>query len=312
LVTFRTADSRPILSRGPAPGLRFFFYALLSFGIMWLDQRQHYLEQVRYALSMAAYPIQLLVHSPGAAWSWAHESFTSREQLRAENLKLQARLRAADLKLMRFAALEQENLRLRAMREATAGLTDRVMVADIMQVDLNPFRHRVIINKGTRDGVFKSQPLLDATGVFGQITRAGAYSSEAILISDAEHAIPVQVNRNGLRTIAVGTGDLARLSLPFLATNADIKEGDLLVTSGLGGVFPVGYPVATVSKVDKQVAQSLAEIWAKPAATLDRDREVLLVWLQEPLPEPGVPPAAMAKSKVGDSSKARRPRESRE
>ena len=115
------------------------------------------------------------------------------------------------------------------------------------------FRHRVIINKGTRDGAFKGQPLLDATGIFGQITRAGTFSSEAILITDSEHAIPVQVNRNGLRTIALGTGDLdlRRLSLPFLPTNADIKVGDLLVSSGLGGVFPPGYPVATVTKVDK-------------------------------------------------------------
>jgi rod shape-determining protein MreC len=210
------------------------------------------------------------------------ESFATRNRLKTENETLRLRLRDADLKLLRFAALEQENLRLRAMREATTGITDRVVVAEIMRVDVDPLRHRVILNKGTRDDVFKGQPVLDATGVFGQITRAGAFSSEAILISDTEHGISVQVNRNGLRSIALGTGDLQRLSLPFLPTNADIKAGDLLVTSGLDGVFPAGYPVATVTEVDKEVAQTLASISARPAATLDRDREVLLVWVKQP------------------------------
>ncbi len=280
MVTFR--DSRPILSRGPAPGLRFFFFAVLSFTLMWLDQRQHYLEQIRHVLSMATYPIQVVVSSPAAGWNWLKESFTTRDTLREENAALSVQLRAANLRLMRFEALEQENLRLREMRAATTGIADQVVVAEIMRVDINPFRHRVIINKGTRDGVFSGQPLLDAKGVFGQVTRAGAYSSEVILISDTEHAIPVQVNRNGLRTIAVGTGETARLSLPFLPTNADIEEGDLLVSSGLGGIFPPGYPVGTVSQVKTETAQLMAEISAKPAAALDRDREVLLVWVKEP------------------------------
>jgi rod shape-determining protein MreC len=295
LVAFRTAETRPILARGPSVGLRFFFFALLSFGLMWLDQRQGYLDGIRHALSMVAYPFQALVSSPGAAWGWLEESFATRERLRRENEELNTRLREADLKLMRFADLEQENLRLRGMRAATASIAERVMVAEIMQVDLNPYRHRVIINKGTGDGVFKGQALLDATGVFGQITNAGAFSSEAILITDAEHAIPVQVNRNGLRSLAVGTGDLRRLSLPFLPTNADIKVGDLLVSSGLGGVFPAGYPVGTVTKADMMAAQTLANIVAVPAAALDRDREVLLIWLTErPVTEvaPATPAAA--------------------
>jgi rod shape-determining protein MreC len=249
---------------------------------MWLDQRQGYLEGVRHVLSMATYPLQLLVDSPSAAWNWIDESFATRERLGRENQQLRARLRESDLKLMRFADLEQENLRLREMRAATARISERVVVGEILHVDLDPYRHRVIINKGTHEGAFKGQALLDATGVFGQITRAGAFSSEAILITDAEHAIPVQVNRNGLRTLALGTGGLDRMTLPFLPTNADIKVGDLLVTSGLDDVFPAGYPVATVTKVDKMSAQTLANVVARPAATLDRDREVLLVWPNQP------------------------------
>jgi rod shape-determining protein MreC len=248
---------------------------------MWLDQREGYLDGVRRGLSMVIYPFQLLVNSPGAVWDWVEESFATRGRLGDENEGLKLRLREADLKLMRLADLEQENLRLRGMRAATARIAERVMVAEIMNVDLNPYRHRVIINKGAGDGVFKGQAVLDATGVFGQITHAGMFSSEAILITDAEHAIPVQVNRNGLRSLAVGTGDLNRLSLPFLPTNADIKVGDLLVSSGLGGVFPAGYPVAIVTKADKMAAQTLANVVAEPAATLDRDREVLLIWLMD-------------------------------
>ena len=300
MVTFRTAETRPILGRGPSVLLRFIFYALLCFGLMWLDERKDWLGQVRYGISMVAYPVQALVNSPGAIWSWFDESFATRERLARENEDLRKRVRNADLRLMRFEALEQENLRLRGMREATANIAERVMVAEILRVDINPFRHRVIINKGAVDGVFKDQPILDASGVFGQITRAGLFTSEAILISDTEHAIPVQVNRNGIRSIAVGTGDLGKLSVPFLPTNADIKEGDLLVTSGLGGVFPSGYPVATVSKVKAEAAQTLAEITAVPAAKLDRDREVLLVWLKtrpaEPEPAPA-PPAPKEEEK---------------
>lgn len=292
MVSFRTADTRPILGRGPSVLLRFVFYALLCFGLMWLDERHGYLDRVRFGLSMVAYPVQMLVNSPGAGWSWLEESFATRDRLSRENEQLRKRLRESDLRLMRFAALEQENIRLRSMREATANITERVVVAEILRVDVNPYRHRVIINKGSGAGVFKGQPILDARGVFGQITRAGAFTSEAILISDTEHAIPVQVNRNGLRSIAMGTGDMQKLSLPFLPINADIDVGDLLVTSGLGGVFPAGYPVATVKYVNKDTAQTLAEITAEPAATLDRDREVLLVWAKTPPPEPE--PAAPA------------------
>jgi rod shape-determining protein MreC len=296
MVAFRSAESRPILGRGPSPGLRFFFFALLAIGLMWLDQRQGYLEAARRGLSMATYPIQVAVNSPGAFWNWMHDVFATRDRLQKENAELRLRLRDADFRTMRFADLEQENLRLRGLRDATSRVTQRFTVAEILRVDLNPFRQRVIINKGTHDGAFKGQAILDATGVVGQITQVGTFSSEAILITDSEHMIPVQVNRNGLRTIAVGTGEISlrKLSLPFLATNADIKVGDLLVSSGLGGVFPSGYPVATVTKIDKAATQMLAQISAEPAAKLDRDREVLLIWSDEP-------PIDVATDKAGAS-----------
>jgi rod shape-determining protein MreC len=148
-----------------------------------------------------------------------------------------------------------------------------------MDLDMDAVRERVLVDKGASDGVFVGQAVLDSGGVFGQVARVEQLTSEVILLSDASHAIPVQVNRNGLRTIAVGTGDMNRLKLPYLSTSADVVVGDLLVTSGLGGGFPAGYPVGTVAEVKRDPAQSLADVEVKPAAALDRTREVMFVWL---------------------------------
>jgi rod shape-determining protein MreC len=297
LAAFQTPINRPILSRGPLSLGGFLFFAGLSIVVMWLDQRHDYLSSVRRVLSIANYGVEVTVNSPFLAWRGLSSYFTTRGRLLEDNAALREHQRETDLKLQRFEALEQENLRLRGLRTSTERIAEKFLVAEIMQVDLDPYRHRVRINKGSRDGVQEGQPILDAAGVVGQITRVGVFSSEAILITDAEHAIPVQVNRNGLRTIAVGTGNLSQLALPYLASNADVHEGDLLVTSGLGGVFPAGYPVGTVFKIDRAAAQTLASIIATPAAALDRDREVLLVFQAEAPPEPQAataPPAAGA------------------
>ncbi len=294
MAVFQTPINRPILSRGPLSLGGFLFYAGLSIVVMWLDQRYDYLAGVRRGLSIAGYGVEVTVNTPFLAWRGISDYFATRGRLLKENDELRSHQRETDLKLQRFDALEQENLRLRGLRMSTEQIAQKFLVGEIMQVDLDPYRHRVRINKGSHDGVQQGQPILDAAGVVGQITRVGVFSSEAILITDAEHAIPVQVNRNGLRTIAVGTGNLSQLSLPYLASNADIREGDLLVTSGLGGVFPAGYPVGTVKKIDREVAQTLASIIATPAAALDRDREVLLVFAPELAAEPAAPPAAPA------------------
>ncbi len=281
-------DSRPIIGRGPPLGATFLTLALASVALMVADKRYNQLEQVREWLSAAAYPVQAAVDLPFRAWDWVTDSFADRSRLREENLELTARLRLANLQLQRFAALEDENRRLRDMRENSAGVADRVLVASIMNVDLDPFRHRVLVDKGARDGVFKGQAVLDAEGIFGQVSQVHAETAEVILISDAEHAIPVQSNRSGLRTIAVGTGDSDRLSLPFVTVESDLKAGDLLISTGIGGVFPRGYPVAEVTRVDRTAAATFALVDARPTARLDRNREVLLVWFTPPVapPEP--------------------------
>jgi len=275
-------DSRPIIGRGPPLGATFLTLALASVALMVADKRYDQLAQVRGWLSAAAYPVQVAVDLPFRAWGWVTDSFADRSRLRRENLELTARLRLANLQLQRFAALEDENRRLRDMRENSAGVADRVLVASIMNVDLDPFRHRVLVDKGARDGVFKGQAVLDADGIFGQVAQVHVETAEVILVTDAEHAIPVQSNRSGLRTIGVGTGDPGRLSLPFVTVESDLKTGDLLISTGIGGVFPRGYPVAEVTRVDRNPAATFALVDARPTSSLDRNREVLLVWFTPP------------------------------
>jgi rod shape-determining protein MreC len=285
-----THDSRPIIGRGPPLVATFIMLAAVSVGLMVADQRYNQIDQVREWLSAAVYPVQRAVDFPFRAWNWVTGSFADRGRLRQENLELTARLRLSNLQLQRFAALEDENRRLREMRENTSGIAEKVLVASILNVDLDPFRHRVLLDKGAGDGVFKGQAVLDGEGIFGQVTKVNAGTAEVILISDPEHAIPVQSNRSGVRTIAVGTGDSNRLSLPFVTVEADLQPGDLLLSTGLGGVFPPGYPVAEVTNV-KRAGATFALVDARPTAQLDRAREVLLAWFKPAVTEAALAPA---------------------
>jgi rod shape-determining protein MreC len=273
-------DSRPIIGRGPPLTAYFLTLTAISVGLMMADQRYHQIDRIRESLSRVIYPVQRAVDFPFRATDWVTGSFADRSRLRHENLELTARLRLANLQLQRFAVLEEENRRLREMRANTAGIAEKVLVASILNVDLDPFRHRVLLDKGAADGVFKDQAVLDGDGIFGQVSKVNAATAEVILITDAEHAIPVQSNRSGIRTIAVGTGDQNKLSLPFVTVEADLQPGDLLLSTGMGGVFPPGYPVAQVSTV-KRAGSMFALVEAKPTARLDQAREVLLVWFKE-------------------------------
>jgi len=293
MAAFGTAGSRS-QARGPSPGFRFTLYTILSIVVMFLDQRHGWLEQARYVLQAAAYPIQLAVSSPAAAWGWLQESFETRDALRAENQRLRVQKRELELRSMRYEALARENGELRGLRDALPPVAQRWLAAEIVKIQLNNLRQSILINRGTTNGVFKAQAVLDDKGVIGQTTHVGPWSAEVILITDPEHAIPVQIERTGLRTIAVGAGDTASLALPYLPGNADIKSGDLLVTSGLGGVFPAGYPVARVTEVHRDAVQPLAQVRATPAASADTDSEVALVWFRPDHP------AAPASTTGGD------------
>lgn len=272
-----TADNEHRSSRTPALGLRLLLLAALSIVLLIVDHRENHLDAVRKAIGATVYPLRILVDAPVSSWRWIRENTTERNELLLEIGRLNAERLLTHARLQRFTALESENARLRAMLDATAKVRDQVQVAEIMSVSSNPYRHILVINKGTRDGVFNGQAMIDADGVVGQVIEAGLLSSHGVLISDPDHALPVEVNRNGLRTIAVGTGEFNRLELPFLPNNADIEEGDLLVTSGLGGAFPPGYPVAIVDSVARIPQGPFAEVTAKPSAQLNQVRELMLI-----------------------------------
>lgn len=287
MITFG-GSGRAVHSRVAATGLRFSFYAALCVVLMFADQRGHWLDYARYALSAAAYPIQLAVDSPSAAWHWLRENFATRETLQADNARLRAANRELELRTLRVEALETENAALRGLEAALPDVAERWLAAEVLEVEVSTLRQRVIINKGATDGVFKGQTVLASGGLVGQVMRTGPWSSEVILITDPEHAVPVQVLRSGLRTIAVGQGNTGVLALPYLPVNSDIRVDDLLVTSGLGGVFPAGYPVARVLDVGRDPGQPLAQVHAQPLAAIDRDRELMLIWIR-----PGHPAAPL-------------------
>jgi len=273
-----TSSDKHRSPNSPALGLRFLLLAGLSILLMVIDHRDNHLDAVRKAIGATVYPLRVLVDAPVSLWRWADETTTSRNDLQLENSRLHTERLLTQARLQRYAALEAENARLRAMLEARTRVRDQVRIAEIMSASSNPFRHVIVVDKGTNDNVYNGQTIVDANGVVGQIIEAGVLSSQGILISDPDHALPVEVNRNGLRTIAVGTGEFDRLDLPFLPNNADIEQGDLLVTSGLGGAFPAGYPVGVIDSVTVKPEEPFAVVTATPTAALNQIREVMLVW----------------------------------
>ncbi len=219
-----------------------------------------------------------MVDLPSYVIEQTSESINSYQSLKQENKNLREEQLTHQARLLKFSALEKENIRLRALLENSFKLGEQVLVAELLSVNMAPYEHIVVVNKGTRFGVHPQQPVLDANGVVGQVFRALPMTSEIMLITDPNHAIPVQVNRNGLLTIAVGSGQINKLILPFLPSNADIHPGDLLITSGLGGNFPHGYPVGVVDEFTPQPNKAFTTITATPKALLDRNRELMIVW----------------------------------
>lgn len=272
-------------------------FVLASIVLMTLDHRQQHLDSLRYGLSMVVYPLQLLVDLPSTTTDWFRESLSTRRALQEENASLRTQYLLLKSQVQKLSALESENIRLRELLDSSFQVGERVLVAELMSVDLDPYKHQIGINKGDLNEVYAGQSLLDQDGVMGQIVGVGPLSSTAMLITDPAHAIPVQVNRNGLRTIALGTGSIDRLELPYIPNNADIRPGDLLVTSGLGGRFPPGYPVAEVTLIEHDPGHAFARVSAVPLAHLDRSREVLLVW---PIKETETLPEAFANEAAED------------
>jgi rod shape-determining protein MreC len=295
----RLQRSPRLFTRNPAGTLRTLLLITACILLMFYDHQRGRLAKVHAALSTVVYPIQAAVNAPYALVNWAGEQLAAHSALVRENADMQRQLLADSAQLQQLAALEQENTRLRALLQAGARVEGHVMAATLLAVDMDPYRHVITIDKGTRAGVFDGQTLLDAHGIIGQVIRTDPWSSEAALITDPNQAIPVQINRTGLRTLAIGTADVDTLSLPYLANNANVQAGDLLVTSGLGGGYPPGYPVAIITRVQHNPAQPFASVSAKPVAELDRGHTVLLFFPTVAPPSPPQPQTPALKKPLG-------------
>ncbi len=254
---------------------------------MTLDQRTDYIQSLRSGLATVVYPIQYLVNLPREFADWGSDTFSSRRELQEQNQQLRTQNQLLQAQVQKMTFIESENRHLRELLKSSKRSSERVLIGELLSVDLDPFRKQVVINKGSSDEkLYVGQPIVDAYGVMGKLVHVYKYNSTAMLITDPNHALPVQVIRNGLRAIAVGHGSDGLLELPHLPNNADIQVGDLLVTSGLGCVFPVGYPAARVVEVNTNPSLPFARVLAEPIARLDRSREVLLVWpTDESLPD---------------------------
>ena len=275
-------------------GVRLLVLVVLSVALMVVDARFALLKPVRSQMSLVLMQTYWITDLPQRLFQGVSSQFGSRTELVAENEKLKTENLLLQGRMQKLAALTEQNVRLRELLNSSALVNEKVEVAELIGMDPNPFTHRIIINKGERDGVVLGQPVLDARGLMGQVVELMPYTSRVLLLTDTTHSIPVQVNRNGLRAIASGTGNPESLELRHVADTADIKVGDLLVSSGLGQRFPAGYPVATVKEVIHDSGQPFAIVRAVPTAALNRSRYLLLVFSDSRTPEERANDAAKA------------------
>lgn len=287
---FLKQNSKRLFFRKTSDTVYFLGLCLLAILLMLLEQQQYpAFERLRTMLAVLAYPLQVAVDLPVAGGRWSVAHMADHLDLVNENKRLQTEHQYLKTSLLKLQSLELENQRLRALLSAAQSLNGRVAVAEIIGIDLDPYQHQLLLNKGAQGQVYEGQPLLDAEGIMGQVVQVNAISSYAMLITDPDHATPVEVKRNGLRTIALGRGNIEALDLPYLPQNADIKTGDILLTSGLDGRFPAGYPVGVITQIDYPTGYEFAEVTAKPSAQLQQHRQVLLMW---PAPAPASSPTA--------------------
>jgi rod shape-determining protein MreC len=278
-----------LFSETGAGPIRLLVYLLAAVALMVADHRTALVERTRAAAGSVAQPLYLLAALPARLADAASSAVASRSELLAERQRLSQQLLVAQARLDRLFAVQQENVRLRELLGGTRGLQLSVQLANVMDVDLDPFRHRILLDVGSNRGAREGLALIDAHGVLGQILEVSSLNSTALLISDPNHSVPVQVVRTGLRTIAYGTGRTDSLLLPNIPQSAEIAVGDSLVTSGIGGRFPAGLAVGTVAGIEDDDTRLFLVASATPAARLDRSGQVLLLWSSESALDMGPP-----------------------
>jgi rod shape-determining protein MreC len=271
-----------LLTCRPPPIMRLLFFAALSIALIADQRGSNVLSPLRALLLTAVYPLQVAVDLPARGYHWAVDNFGERHKLVEENARLKAHETLLQAQLQRYISLEVEIRDLRELLHAAGQLREKILVTELVSVDMAQFSRHITIDKGANDQVFVGQPVLDTNGVMGQVHYVSPISSTVILITDPDHALPVQVNRNGLRGVLMGTGPSNRLTLSYVPNSADILVGDQLVTSGLGGRFPAGFPVGKVVKVDQDPREPFARVEAEPSAHPERSRRFILLWPEAP------------------------------
>jgi rod shape-determining protein MreC len=261
---------------GPSSLVRLAFFVQLSLVLMVVDTNFKYLYEVRQAITVALYPVQNLAYLPTDISNLANDFFITQD-LADENARFKQQHLIDSGKLQQFSALVTENEHLRKLLEATPRNKNKTIMAEIRSVPRDPFNLTIILDKGLQNGAKNGQVIVDNLGVIGQITRTYPWSSEATLINDKDYSVPVQILRNGLRSVASGTGKYKTLELNYMANNVDIQEGDQIVTSGIGGVYPSGLPVALVSEIKRDVSSTFAYIICTTIAGVDRNKQVLIL-----------------------------------
>ena len=267
-----------IFTRGPSLNNRLALTVALSVVLIFIDHHLQGFQTTRVYLNSLVSPLQYVASLPSLILSTGAQQLSSQQDLIEENKHLTDMLLKQSEQLQRFKAIETENIRLRQLLNADVKPTVNKMVAELMAVDNNPFRHQIVINKGALDDVYDTQPVIDDRGVVGQVMEVASTNSRVLLISDVNHAIPVRSLRNDIRFIAAGTGSIDELYLEHVPHSVDVKVGDILVSSGLGGIFPEGYPVAIVSRVDRDESRPFARVLAAPLARLNRLKYMMLLW----------------------------------
>jgi len=294
----------PFFSRGPAPLVRLGFFVCLAVLLMVLDARFRYAESLRQVIALLTYPLQRVALAPGELFGAAAGFFTTQVSLKQENDRLKAKDLLAASDLLTLGALRAENVQLRRLFDARERVPRPSTFAEILYQGRDPFSRKVIIDKGSQQGIEPGQAVIDDIGVIGQVTRVHPFVAEVTLITDKEQRTPVEVVRNGLRAVIYGGGDKSTLDLSYTATNADVQADDLLVTSGIDGTYPPGLPVAKVSKIERNAATSFATITCIPAAGTDQNRQVLVLSREAGLPAPPVE----AEPRASGAPKPKRPK----
>ena len=295
----------PFFKRGPAPLVRLFFFATLSLALLVIDARFRYVEGLRSWLALAAYPIQRAALLPFEIGERVAGYFSTQTRLVAENEKLRAKALEYSQDAQRFQAAQAEAAELRRIIDAGERLDLKAIPAEVLYASRDPYAHKIFIDRGQVQGVRPGSPVTDETGVVGQVTRVHPLVSEVTLLTNPDQAVPVQVVRNGLRAIAFGGGASGMLELRFTALNAEVQNGDQLVTSGIDGTYPAGLPVATVVHIERDADHTFQRVLCRPAAGVDRGRYVLVV-ANEPSARPARPDETKAKDRREKSRRAKK------